>query len=119
MRSGFSFSLPPRSTTFLSENLLHPQYDLVSLGPIPNAKLVIAIRIEEPLTRVPDHARTDRSYLLRRVLKRDAIEAAICDLPEIVGVWADPKVFANVVRSGGVEVDRRSCLCRLSACCEW
>ena len=48
----------------------------------------------------------------------DTINPAIRDLPEVVGVGTDPKVFAKVVRSGGVEVDRLSCLCRLSAGCK-
>jgi hypothetical protein len=79
---------------------------------------VIAVCIEEPFTRVPDHAWTYRSYLLRRVPKRDAIDTAVRDLPEVVGVRADPKMLPKVVRSGGIEVDRLSRLCRLSACCE-
>jgi hypothetical protein len=46
--------------------------------------------------------------LLRRVSKRDAISAAIGDLPEVVGVAANPKTFSKIVRGGGIEVDRLS-----------
>lgn len=117
-RSRFSFFLPPR-TTVRSEDLFHPEHDLVSLRPISGAKLVIAVCIEKPFTRVPYHARTYRPYLLRRVRERNTIDAAIRNLPEVVGVGANPKVFAKVVRGSGVEMNRLSCLRRLSASCGW
>ena len=58
------------NTTFRSESLFYPQYELVPPRPILNAKLVIAVRIKVPFTRVPDHARTYCRYLLGRVQKR-------------------------------------------------
>lgn len=51
----------------------------------------------------------------REFPKREVISAAIRDLPEVVSVGAGPMVFAKVVRGGGIEVDRLSGLCRLSA----
>lgn len=75
------FNFLPPSTTVGSEDFFHPEYDLVALRPIPDAKLVIAVCVEEPFPGVPYQARTYRRHLLRRVRERNAIDTAIGDLP--------------------------------------
>src|SRR5271156_424268 len=48
-----------------SKYLLYSQHELIALRPILHCKLVISIDVKEPLTRVPDHARSNRSHLFR------------------------------------------------------
>ena len=74
-------------------------------GAVLGGELLVGVGVVEPLVVVVDHAGADGRYFLWGVGEGDAVDLAVGDLVEVVGVGADPEAFPEVVAEGGVEVD--------------